>query len=302
MRLPCFSLMALIFSSSLAHADVKVMTSIKPIHSLVASVMQGVGTPGLLIDGNNSPHNYTLRPSDATALDQAEVIFWVGHQLEAFLEKPLETLGQKAKIVELMDSEGLVKLAVRENASFESHDHDDHGHDQGEEFDAHIWLDPVNATAMINTIAQTLATSDPKNADTYKSNASKATAQLAALSLDIDSNIRSLQGKSFFVFHDAYHYFENRFGLKSSGAISINPENSPGAKQISEMKQRIADGKIVCVFSEPQFDNKLVELLLEGGTAKAGVLDPLAAETPPGPELYATLLRDLASGFKTCLQ
>jgi zinc transport system substrate-binding protein len=292
---------ALFAATSLASAEVKVMASIKPIHSLVAQVMEGVGTPGLIVDGSNSPHTYSLKPTDAAALEQAQMVFWVGHELEAFLEKPLEALGSKAKTISLMDAEGMSKKPPREGAGFDSHA-EEHEHNHGEEeVDAHIWLDPENAKAMLATIAKALAEADPANAKTYKSNATKAAAKMDALSADIKTTVKPVAGKDFIVFHDAYQYFETRFGLSASGAISINPENPPGAKAIKDLRKRVTDGKIVCVFSEPQFDKKLVDVIIEGSTVKSAVLDPLGADVDPGTELYETVLRNLARSLKGCL-
>jgi zinc transport system substrate-binding protein len=294
------SLASLIISTTLASADVNVIASIKPIHSLVASVMEGVGTPGLIVGGSNSPHTYSLKPSDAEALQNAQVIFWVGHELEAFLEKPLETLGEKAKTVSLLDAKGITKLAPREGNGFDHHEHEGEAHEE-EEVDAHIWLDPENAKAMLTTIAETLSLADPDNAAIYKANAEKTVAAVNELSAEITTTVAPAKGKDFIVFHDAYHYFENRFGVRASGAISINPENPPGAAAISALRQRIANGKVQCVFSEPQFDNKLVNVLIEGSTIKSAILDPEGATLDPGPDLYAKVLRSIAASLTGCL-
>ena len=302
------ALATLLASTSLASAEVKVMASIKPIHSLVASVMEGVGTPGLIVDGSNSPHNYSMKPTDAAALEQAQVIFWVGHELEAFLEKPLEALGSKAKSVSLIDSEGIKTMPPREGNGFDAHEEHGaeeeagHDHDHGEEVDAHVWLDPSNAKVMLSAIANTLSEVDAANATTYKANAEKTAAKLDALTTEIEGSIAPAKGKGYIVFHDAYHYFEKRFGVSASGAISIHPENPPGAKGIAEIRQRIADGKVACVFAEPQFDNKLVNVILEGSSVKAATLDPIGATLEPGPALYETLLRDLSQSLVQCLR
>ena len=284
------------------------------------------------MDGGNSPHTYSMKPTDAAALEQAQVIFWVGHELEAFLEKPLEALGSKARAVSLIDSEGIKTMPPREGNGFdaheehgaeeeaghdhekkaeEGHDHDHenekkaeacHDHDHDEEVDAHVWLDPNNAKAMLSAIANTLSEVDAANAATYKANAEKTAAKLDALATEIEASIAPAKGKGFIVFHDAYHYFEKRFGVSASGAISIHPENPPGAKGIAEIRQRIADGKVACVFAEPQFDNKLVNVILEGSSVKAATLDPIGATLEPGPALYETLLRDLSQSLVQCLR
>jgi zinc transport system substrate-binding protein len=285
----------LLASASSALAEVKVMASIKPIHSLVASVMQGVSTPGLIVGGNASPHTYVLKPSDAEALQQADVIFWVDHSLEAFLEKPLESLGAKAKVVTLIKAPGVKTLALREGNGF-----DEHENDQGDA-DGHIWLDPENAKVIVQTIATALATQDPANASTYAENARVTVADFDTMSKDIASQLAPLKGKGFIVFHDAYHYFESRFGLQATGAISIHPESPPGAKAIIDIKQRITDGKVICVFAEPQFDTALIATVIEGANVKSATLDPEGANLDPGPALYETVMRNIAKNLKDCL-
>jgi zinc transport system substrate-binding protein len=305
MRIFAVATVAFLMGSSLALAELKVAVSIKPIHSLVASVMEGVGTPSLIVDGSNSPHTYNMKPSDAAMLEQSQVIFWVGHELEAFLEKPIEALGENSKTISLIDAKGIAKLDVREDANFpaeeeaEGEGESEHHHHDGA--DAHIWLDPVNAEAIVLQVAETLSNVDAANASAYKLNAEKTIAKLQALSTSLKATLAPAKGKSFIVFHDAYQYFENRFELKASGAISINPENPPGAKQIATLQKRIQEQKINCVFAEPQFDNKLVNLVLENSSAKAATLDPLGVDIAAGPELYEVLMRNLAQNLATCL-
>jgi zinc transport system substrate-binding protein len=295
--------LALFACTSTAMADVKVMTSIKPLHSLVASVMAGVGSPGLLVSGANSPHTYTLKPSDAAALQQAQVIFWIGHELEAFMEKPVAALGGKAKVVSLLDAEGIKTIAIREGNNFEAHDHGDEEHHEhgNDEMDAHIWLDPDNAKAIVTTVAETLSQADAANAAVYKANAEKTIVAIEQMKIEIAATLAPAKGKPFIVFHDAYHYFEKSFGIEAAGAISINPENPPGAKAITDIRQRIADGKVQCVFAEPQFDKKLVDVILEGSSVKSGTLDPEGATLDPSPDLYAQVMRGIAENLALCL-
>lgn len=354
----------LIASSAIsAHADVNVVASVKPVHSLVAAVMAGVGEPGLLVEGAGSPHSYALKPSQAVMLEQADLVFWIGHELEAFLEKPLETVGANAKSIELIDANDLVKLDFREGGAFDKHDHgdeaghDDHaheaeaehdhahektaeaehdhahektaeaehdhaheqtaksehdhaheetaeagheGHDHGA-FDAHVWLDPVNAKAMVHEIEEALVEADPANATKYEANAKAVTAKLDALIAEVSAELEPVKGKGFIVFHDAYQYFENRFGITASGSITVSPEVMPGAERITEIRARVQELNATCVFAEPQFEPKLVSIVTEGTNAKAGILDPLGAELEDGPELYFQLIRNMSTSISTCL-
>ncbi|MEP2947801.1 MAG: zinc ABC transporter substrate-binding protein [Lentilitoribacter sp.] len=337
-----------------AQADVNVVASIKPIHSLVAAVMEGVGEPELIIEGAGSPHTYALKPSQARDLENADVVFWLGHELEAFLEKPLEAIAGDAKSIELIDAHDLVKLEFREGGAFEKHahddedGHDDHGHDEHKHeekahdehdhdehkheekahdehkhdehkheehahnedkhdehghgaFDAHVWLDPANAKAIVHEIEETLIEADPDNAATYEANAEALMTKLDGLITEVSEDLVPIKDQGFVVFHDAYQYFEKRFGLSAIGSVTVSPEVMPGAERISDLQTKIKELNAVCVFSEPQFESKLVTTVTEGTSAKSAVLDPLGTEIEDGPELYFTLIRNMATSFKTCL-
>ena len=316
---------ALIFAPSMllaagtAHAEVpNVVVSIKPIHSLVASIMQGVGEPALIIEGAASPHTYSMKPSNAAALEKANIVFWVGHGLEAFLEKPLESLGSGAEIVELDDAPGLEKLKFREGGAFEAHDDGDehdasaegteghaheeagHHHDEGE-FDMHLWLDPANAKTMAAQIEATLTAADPDNAAAYKANLEALGIRLDALDKQITETVAPIKDKPFIVFHDAYQYFEHRYHVKVAGSITVSPETLPGAARLKQIHEKIVELGATCVFAEPQFEPKLVNVVLEGTPAKSGTLDPEAATLDAGPDLYFQLMEGIGTSLKTCL-
>lgn len=315
----------LAYTTVSASAEVNVVASIKPVHSLVAAVMEGVGAPGLIIEGAGSPHNYALKPSQAQMLEQANLVFWIGHEIEAFLEKPLETVGANARSVELIDAHDLIRLDFREGGAFETHGHDDHdkaveaGHDDHDDhdhekpteaghedhghgaFDAHVWLDPMNAKAMVHEIAEALIAADPDNAAKYEANAETVSAKLDALIAEIGAELDPVKDKGFIVFHDAYQYFEKRFGVTASGSITVSPEVMPGAERITEIRARVQELGAACVFAEPQFEPRLISTVIEDTKARSGVIDPLGAELENGPDLYFQLIRDMASSIKTCL-
>ena len=309
----------------IAQAKINVVASVKPVHSLVAAVMEGIGAPVLIVKGAASPHTYALKPSQAEQIEKADLVFWMGHSLETFLEKPLESLASKAMVVELMDSHGLKKLEMREGGGFDEHDHDDNdegGHKEHEDhseeehdnhaeeshddhghgkFDVHVWLDPENAKVMANEIMEALKKVDPGNAKKYETNTKKVVEKLNRLVAEVSAKLESTKGKGFVVFHDAYQYFEERFGLKAVGSITVSPEVVPGVKRIKELKTKIKELNALCVFSEPQFKPKLVSTVVEGTKAKTGVLDPLGASIQNGPKLYFILIRDMANSLNKCL-
>jgi len=307
---------AFLFAGSLQAADAPVVvTSIKPVHSLVSAIMEGVGKPELIVDGAASPHTYNLKPSNARALQDAKVIFWVGPGLEAFLEKPLQSLGSDAIVAQLDDAPGLVKLPFREGGAFEAHDdgdenegagheHAEAGHDHDHEhgaFDTHLWLDPINAKAMAAEITTTLVAADPANALTYEANAKALDDKLDALDKEIAGIVSPVKDKPFIVFHDAYQYFEHRYHIRVAGSITVSPETIPGAERVSEIHKKVGDLGATCVFAEPQFEPRLVNVVIEGTKAKSGVLDPEAATLPAGPDLYFTLMRGIADSMRDCL-
>jgi len=323
------SLLVFVAPFASAHGDNPVVVSIKPIHSLVAGVMEGVGSPSLIVKGAASPHTFSLTPSQAKNLYNAHLVFWVGHELEAFLEKPLSTLSANAKQVELLEVPGLTKHHFREGGAFEEHAHeeehehknehkheqntagkkDEHGaHDHGshekhhdEEVDPHFWLDPENAKIIVHYVAHILSEYDPKNAALYEGNEQRLSAKLDALIGEVQNTLAPIKGKEFIVFHDAYQYFENRFDIVASGSITINPDLPPSVGRIQEIRNKIKKLGAICVFSEPQFEPKIIRTVMEGTSAKTGVLDPLGASMTDGSELYFELIRGMAHSLKDCL-
>ena len=297
-----------------AVADIRVVASIKPVHSLVSAVMAGVGEPRLLMRGKASPHTFTMRPSDAAALQEAKVVFLIDEAMETTLARAIDALAGKARVVALADAKGLIRLPLREGGAFEAdpeHDQDkddkDHaneeagGHHDHGEFDMHVWLDPVNAWTMGRAIADTLSQADPANAAKYKANARALLPRLDALTAQISAAVAPVRGKPFVVFHDGYRYFEDRFGLNAVGSMVVSPGRSPGAKRLRQLRAKIRALGVACVFAEPQFDKRIVNVVVEGTEVRSGTVDPLGAAIEDGTELYFTLLRNMAAAFKDCL-
>jgi len=285
----------------------RVVASIAPVHSLVAAVMAGVGTPTLLLKGGASPHTYSLRPSDARALASARLIFWIGEDVERFLIRPLKTLGRKARKVALLDAKGVTILSVREGGVWPEHDKKNRAEMRAErnrrgERDAHIWLDPRNAKAMAAAIVTALAQADPGNAAAYRANGARLAAKLDALDRELDQDLAPVRSVPFVVFHDAYQYFEGRYRLRAAGAITLDPGRKPGARRLTEIRAAIRVRGARCVFAEPQFRPSLVATVMEGTDAKAAILDPLGARIRPGADAYFVLMRRMAASLVGCLK
>ncbi|MEO1197716.1 MAG: zinc ABC transporter substrate-binding protein [Pseudomonadota bacterium] len=341
--------------------------------------MDGVDEPKLLIEGVASPHGYALRPSEAELLEEAEVVFWVGPQIETFLDDALPSLAHHADVVRMDATDGLTQLEFREGGVWAAHDHDhgdhDHGdhdhddhaehdhdhedhaehdhddhaendhddhdhaehdhdhdhedhaeHDHGDEhadhdhdhedhaehahddhdhahgaFDAHIWMDPENAKVMVGAIVAALSEHDPDHADAFAANGEAMISELDELSAEIEEMLEPVLGEPFIVFHDAYQYFEARYGLAGVGSITLDPEIPPGAGRVSELREIIEDRGAVCVFSEPQFAPRIVTTLIDGTDVDTAVLDPLGANIAPGTDHYAEMMRANARAMVECL-
>lgn len=300
------ALLSLALLTTTTMAAPKVVASIKPVHSLVAAVMAGVGEPTLIVKGAASPHTYALRPSDAGALEAADLVFWTGHGMEMFLGDALGTLATGATVVELADSPGITLLPVREGGAFEAHDHgeeehDHEGHEEHGEGDMHFWLDPENAKLMVTQIAAKLSEADPENATRYQANAEAELLRLDVLEAELVATLAPIKDKPFIVFHDAYQYFEARFGLNLAGSVTVTPDVAPGAARIDELKAKISTLGATCVFAEPNFPPAIVTAITEGSSAKTGVLDPEGGALAEGVDLYPNLLRGIASSLVDCL-
>lgn len=346
MLLPISVSAALIGGTTLADVP-NVAVDIAPVHSLVARVMEGIGEPSLIVQPGASPHEYSLRPSEAAALQEADLVFWIGEDLAPWMEDAVDTLATGAAVTALLEADGTTLLEFREGALFEAHDHDDHSeedhaghddhddhgdedhaehkdhdthgdedhadhddhaHDDHEEHDhahgdhdPHAWLSPQNASTWLNVIAAQLSAADPDNAGAYFANAAAARAEMESLSADVRATLDPVRGGRFIVFHDAYQYFEADFDFPASGAISLGDASDPSPARIAEVQARIRDEGVDCVLAEPQFNPGIVATVLDGTTAKTGVIDPLGAALEPGAALYQELITNMAKTLADCL-
>ena len=293
-------------SLPVAAAVPDVVVSIKPLHSLAARIMEGVGEPTLLVAGGASLHSFSLKPSQAAALEEAELVLWVGPGLESFLHEPLESLSGEARVLEAMELPGIELLPARLGGSWEGHadDHEaeegeEHAHDEG--MDGHLFLDIGNAVTIAEALATALSELDAEHAETYAANATALRAELESLDRELAAMLAPVGERPFVVFHDAYQYFEVRYGLTALGSITVSPEQPPGARRLAEIREKIESLQAVCVFAEPGFEPALVETVIEGTAARSGALDPEGIALAPGPGHYAELLHGLAQSLTDCL-
>ena len=306
--------------SGTASANVpKVVTDIPITHSLVTRVMAGIGMPDLIVDRGASPHEYSLRPSNAASLEAADLVFWISNGLTPWLDDALNTLARNAKVIELMDAKGATVLPFREGATFETHSHqhkqdeDGHGehkHDEDEHdedghatgnVDPHGWLDPYNGRIWLDVIATALSKIDPTNSDIYFANATQAKADINTVISELEATLAEFRGTNFIVYHDAYQYFEKRFDVLAAGSISLGDISDPSPARIAEVRNKVEELGITCVFSEPQFNSELVRTVSDRVSVKTRVIDPLGTQFTLGPDFYLNVLRGIAQSMASCL-
>ena len=279
----------------------KVVASIPPLHSLASGVMAGVGTPALIVRGDASAHHRVLRPSEARALQRADVVIWIGEALEAFLAKPIESLAGKAAIVTMLQTPGLGLLTRRKAGLWAGAGAPPASRAEPGDADPHIWLDPRNAKIMVGAIGAALAARDPANGARYGANVRALQRRLDTLAAELRGQLEPVGGVPYLVYHDGFQYFEKRFGLIARGAVARDPDQKPGPKRMLRLRAPIEAGRIGCLFKEPGTPASLIHALTGETGVPSAVLDPLGAGLAPGPDLYFALMRANARAFVRCL-
>ena len=322
-------LLAIAPINSKASETADVITTIKPLHSLVSAVMEGTGRPLLLLQGASSPHDYQLKPSQLTKVLNAKIIFYIDEKMEFFLRRTLNILPKnvvKASItknanIKLLDSRGSgiwAKKNKKSNAKEEQHGHEEekhehadtkdekHGHEEEKhehaEYDTHVWLSPANAVKIVTYIANELEKVYPDNKILYRQNSKKLINKLNILNAELTKTLSPLTNERFIVLHDSYQYFEDEFGLTSAGSLTLTPNIAPSVKKISTIKKLLIEQNVKCIFSEPQFPERLPRMMVEGTNVKIVKADPLGAYIDAGSNAYINLLQNLSVAFKKCLQ
>lgn len=284
-----------------------IIVSIKPFYNICAKIMVSVGKPQLLLTQNASPHDYQLKPSDAKLINSADLIIWAGPELESYLQKPIHSLATND--LNLSQVPGLKLLPVRTSTNWEEHEHNDthdhHHHDHNHShanmsYDPHFWLSPNNAIIIANAIAQHLGKIDPTHAKVYLDNAKAFAHELKQNVNSWRQQLDPYKNNPYIVGHDAYQYFNNFFGLDGVGSITLNPEIPPSVHRIQQIQQLLINEKVVCIFSEPQFNYKIIDTLIKGTKVHKGQLDPLGQDSDLGPNGYIVLMDNLVNGFITC--
>ncbi len=284
-----------------AQADVKVLTSIKPLQLIAAAVQDGVAIPEVLLPPGASPHNYALRPSDVRKVQSVDLVYWIGPDMEGFLPRVLK--GRTLPSVAVQDLPGLKLRRFAEDSHSHAEEADEHDHDHRPgSLDAHLWLSPVNARVIAAKMAADLSAADPDNAPRYQSNLKAFDERLDALNLRLKARLAGIAGKPYFVFHEAFDYFEDAYGLKHTGVFSVAAEVQPGAQHVAAMRTRLQEVGKTCVFSEPPLRPRLAETLVAGLPVKLAELDALGGYTPATAQGYEQVLEKLGNDLAGCLE
>ena len=285
-----------------ARAEVRVLTSIKPLQLIAAAVQEGAGSPEVLLPPGASPHHFALRPSDVRRVADVDLLYWVGPDLEGFLPRVLA--GRDKPSVAVQELPGMTlrhfgQAAQGEDEHHDAHGHDDHDHDHRPgSLDAHLWLLPANARVIAARMAADLSAADPANAPLYQANLQAFEQRLSALDGRLKTRLAPLAGKPFFVFHQAFDYFESAYGLQHAGVFTAASELQPGARHVAAMRERLKAAGAACVFSEPPLRPRLAETLSAGLPVRLAELDALGVEA----RSYEQLLEELAGQLAGCLE
>ena len=327
-----FSILALFICTGVnvfATETTGVISTIQPINSLVSAVIGNTGKSITIIPSEQSPHDFKLKPSDVKVLQNGNIIFYVSNHLESSITKVFKNLPKNIKLINLMEESGVNHLAIRDNDAWERHDH--HGHDDHDdhdkhgkkhddhddhdkhgkkhddhddhekEDDVHVWLSPDNAIKIVQKVNKVLSLYFPENSKIYNDNTTKFIDKIRNLKMELVKELSPIKNKPYIVFHDAYQYFEKTFELNAVGSVALEGDIASSPKQISIIKDKIVKSKASCVFQEPQFDSKLVKIVVEGTNAKTGTLDPLGVNITGNKDFYLQLLTNMAKSLKECL-
>ena len=327
-----FSILALFICTGVnvfATETTGVISTIQPINSLVSAVIGNTGKSITIIPSEQSPHDFKLKPSDVKVLQNGNIIFYVSNHLESSITKVFKNLPKNIKLINLMEESGVNHLAIRDNDAWERHDH--HGHDDHDdhdkhgkkhddhddhdkhgkkhddhddhekEDDVHVWLSPDNAIKIVQKVNKVLSLYFPENSKIYNDNTTKFIDKIRNLKIELVKELSPIKNKPYIVFHDAYQYFEKTFELNAVGSVALEGDIASSPKQISLIKDKIVKSKALCVFQEPQFDSKLIKIVVEGTDAKIGTLDPLGVNISENKDFYLQLITNMAKSLKECL-
>ena len=302
------ALSAALWGSATQAANAAVVASLKPLGFIASAIADGVTETQVLLPDGASEHDYSLRPSDVKRLQGADLVVWIGPEMEAFMEKSVSNIpaAKQVTIAQLKDVKPLLMKGADDDGDEHDHDHD-HGekgdaHHHHGDYNMHLWLSPEIARASAVAIHEKLVELMPQSRAKLDANLKDFEAQLASTEKQVGNELAPLKGKGYFVFHDAYGYFEKQFGLTPLGHFTVNPEIQPGAQRLHEIRTQLVEQKATCVFAEPQFRPAVVEAVARGTSVRMGTLDPLGTNIKLGKTSYSAFLNQLANQYASCLK
>ena len=300
--LPCLALL-FTMQSVCAGTELNVLVSIKPLHALVAAVMQGAGEPALLPGASQSPHHASLRPSDYRKIAAADIVFWAGPALEVFLPAIIERSSDPARFIALMQADGVQLLPLRSRHYHPADDahHHDHKPASAKSADPHFWLSPGNAKHIVNAVAATLIQHDGDNAERYRQNRDRVLQQIEDLHQSLRRQLQNLN-RPFITYHDAYQYFEQTYHLNRLASVTRNEETPPGIKQLRQIKKLIETRQVHCLFYEAPRPPPVLATLRKNTALKTVELDAIGIQLPAGDTLWFRLMNKLGDNFAQCLK
>ena len=294
----------LIINGLILNANANIISSVKPIAFITQAISDGVTNTDILLPDGTSPHTYSLKPSDLAKIKTAELIIWVGEDLETFMPTVLKNI-DKNKQIELMDIptiKSLLRTSTNNHDQQKTHTHNnDSDHDHHGEYDEHIWLSPKIANEIAQAVHDKLISIYPDKKDIFDENLNEFTVKLAETEQNIAKKLINVQNSGYFVFHDAYGYFESQFGLKNLGSFTINPAVQPGVQTVYAIKRELKEHQAVCVFREPQFSPAVIEKIVNGTDVRIGELNPLGTDITLSKNAYSQFLLKLTQQLLDCL-
>ena len=304
----CAALSTALLAGVTSTANAAVVASLKPLGFIASAIADGVTTTEVLLPDGASEHDYSLRPSDVKRLQNADLVFWVGPDMEAFMEKSARQIpaNRQVQMQALPEVQPLlIKGGDDDEHDHEGHDHGGENHDEHHhhgDYNMHLWLSPEIARMSAVAIHQKLVELMPQSRARLDANLKDFEAKLAQTDKQVGSELAPVKGKGYFVFHDAYGYFEKHYGLTPLGHFTVNPEIQPGAQRLHQIRTQLVEQKATCVFAEPQFRPAVVEAVARGTSVRMGTLDPLGTSIKLGKESYSQFLSQLSTQYASCLK
>jgi zinc transport system substrate-binding protein len=284
-----------------AQSTPNVVVSIKPIHSIVNTLMEGVSRPQLLLESSDSAHTFHLKPSQLNLLSNADLVITIGDGFETGLKKTLGNIKDGSHLI-VSEIDGLHLYHFRNTDTNEMNNDEKDEHADHDEHDLHLWLDVVNMHKTAQYISEQLIKIDPNNSNTYEANLIKIQSKLNKLQSELQQQLAPFRSENFAIFADTLQYFEKNFHFKKPVIITPYHGARLSIHRTLEARKKMKDLKIKCLLYGPENTSKKVNVLSEGLPIKALRIDILGAKLNAGSDQYFNLMKGLSSQLVECLE